>query len=310
MGRDRTVFRPLNSTEKRELEEAGYPDEVLPYVRRLVTKLRQYRGDKTLEGKPAVQRLAALNREINVIVRDAHAHGVAPSIGSAVDAVASKVRGSITKQFSDQGLGEQWKKANNVYIDYSDFVEQSRALLASREGVYTFADKLTRIAGKRGSATDMKDSLIELVGPQGKALVDKIYTLNAAMKFAPKAPQLGVAQGVAMTGAIPLVRSNPILGAASVAATGGLSSPRASLHLARGLKWAGGLDDAAAAKLVPFARALREHVGEIPSADRAALLASPAFAEMAREMVGGTAMEEQAKQQLTDWAAKNLGGAK
>lgn len=303
------VFMPLSEAEKAAAGAPEWPEETFKEVARIVKTLERYEQDGVLRGTAGAQRLSALNKAINAVSRQAQS-SESNAVKAAANKAAASVRGAITEAFQNVGAGEAWAKVNEPYIRFGDTIKAARGLLDSREGVYTFADKLTRSAGKRGSATDMAKDLVELLGSRGKELYNDLLVTNSAMKFAPKAPQMGFAQGVAATGIAPIAYRSPLVALPLAAATAGLSSPRAALTATRAVqgaaKWAGALNDEAASKVLPFARALREQVGSLGAADRTNLLASPAFGAMANEALQGTQLEEQAKQQLEQFVKSNL----
>jgi hypothetical protein len=272
----RMVFAPLSEAEKTALGIPDLPEGVEQELKRLGTFLERYASDGTLHGEAGAQRLANMNKKLNELIRDARKSG-SEDYKRALDVAAKAYRGAVGQAFADQGLGDAWVAVNKPYRQYADAVEAARTMLNSQEGVFTFADKLTKGAGKKGSATGIAKDLKELLGARGEELFEDVLVNNAAMKFAPKAPQLGIGW---------LLASGPaVIGAAAA------SSPRLMLKTTQGGE--------AVAKLLPQAFNMLEHVKGSPDSFRRALLTNPeALNIMMREVMQGAVGEEQLRDQL------------
>jgi hypothetical protein len=287
----RMRFVPFSEAEKTARGLGDLPEGAEQEIKGLVNLMERYASNGTVKGQEGAQRLAALNQKLNELSRDAQKSG-SEAYKRAVTQTAAAYRVNINKNFADQGLGEVWAKTNQPYIEFSDAVKQARGLLNSNEGVYTFADKLTRVAGKGGSATNLAGDLVRLLGSRGQELYNDILVKNAAMKFAPRAPQLGFAN-VATTGAV--TAASATLGAPAAIAVGApalaLSSPRAALRTTQATQ--------AVAKVVPYAWEVLGAVKGAQGTMRHELLNNPAVvSQMYKQALGGLMTEEQTKQQL------------
>lgn len=292
-GTTKTIFRALEESEKVASGLADLPIGAFAEIEGVANTLLRYSKDGVLKGGTGAARLAALNRALNDLSRNAT--GGTRALQAVTDKVTEAAKAGIRENFASQGLAEQWIKVNAPYIKYSNSVNAAHSILNSQEGIYTFADKLTRAAGKRGSATNIAQDLQELIGAEGKELYHNILITNAAMKFTPKAPQFGIGAILAGSIASPVAMLNPVVGGAIGAVGGALSSPRLMLGATNAAQTSGRL----AAKLLPSAEKLGDFIKYADKNMRGEMLRNPAVLGQAlKTVMEGAGYEEQLKDSL------------
>jgi hypothetical protein len=229
---------------------------------------------------------------------------------------------SVPASKAGQGtLADVFVGINRRFADSIDYVNTLRKDLTPGN-VMTFVDRMTKAPGEGGGAQMSLQALLPKMNVEGRALHQQLMDHIAALKLAPTAPRIGLASGSLVGG--PAATIGYFMGGIPGAAVGATlayqgskpATARRILDVFGGTRarteqfvnWSHDLGEDAAKTLLPYMHQWRTLL--LNNATTGQLTSAGAVSGLMGELVKGPAMEEQAKQQLTDWAAKNLGGAK
>lgn len=269
-GKVTTKFRPLSETEKTTLGVADPAPGAMDQIQRIAKLLGRYQNDGELTGKAAFNRLANLNKELNQI-KYGMSQDATPEFQRAVNQTIAAFKTNLGQEFADQGLGDAWIAANKPYLQYSKSVDQARDLLNSKEGIYTFLDRIGGKAGKMKSAFGIANDINALTGQSGEALYDQMLLHQASSKFMKWQPHLGLAN-VGLTG-YAAGHANVPLAAATLAG----SSPRLVANAVNvGGAPARGMESAQKA-ILPYMEKFQDMLRRASPDERKILLENPAY---------------------------------
>lgn len=306
-GRIVTDFRPLNEAEKTQLGVADPAPGAMEQIQRVTKLLGRYANDGELEGKQAFDRLANLNKELNQIkygLPDA-----TPEYQRAVNMTIGAFKNNLGQTFTDQGLGDAWIAANKPYIQYSQAIDQARDILNSKDGIYTFLDRIGGKAGKQKSAYSIAGAVNALTGDSGDALYDQMLLHQASSKFMKWEPQLGTihASALGSGSATAVIAHHP--GALAIAGADlAASSPRL---VANGVNMAtapGRLADSAHDAVLPYLEKFQDLLRQASPAERKIMLENPAYISGSYKTVENAIMNiGQRTQSIMQGAQKQIG---
>lgn len=197
-------FIPFDDAAKAARLEAGLPvsivdDATQKELQNLVTKISSF-GGKSYKGEGAARVLIGLNKTINQLSDDAVKGGMSPEAQRAVTKFAGSYKNALADTFTDAGLGLEYKAMQDVYRRYADPVKIARQALKSSqpEAIDQVFKRITGSSTKNAGTKRAVDELVDLVGPEGKKLMDKIAMDYTISKTANWAPRMGLVSGVAL----------------------------------------------------------------------------------------------------------------
>lgn len=242
---DEFIFKPYTQSEFVMRQSQGLPTELLDDVsvreiNTIVKNLAGFGGNQ-VSGKAAANTLVGMNRTLNQLSRDALKGNVSPATERAITNVGASYKNSVREAFNSANLGVEYKALQDVYGQYSQFVDMARTALKSRnpEAIDTVFKRMTSSSVKSRGTKRAVDEIVDLVGDDGTQLLDKIALNYAVSKTAEWAPRMGLVSGVAL--------GSTLAGGASVGLGGGAlalsqSSPRfAATQLALGTRTLNGI---------------------------------------------------------------------
>ncbi len=262
---------PLSEEQVAERFAQGLPVEALDQetfkqVAQIYEAVRPFSKVGELQGGQAAKALAKMNKLINSTFSD----NLPPVVARAKGVMSSATKQEIGEAFEKAGLQTQWAGMNQLYQRYGDAVGTARKLLQSDGGPERFYQSLFSGAGKKATLKGEADLLEELAGEVGTQARRRITNLEAAKRFAPILPKLGLAQTAAgsagtysaLSGGF--VATNPVT-TALIAST---FSPRTMLNATRGYK-------AMSAPASKYALTLVQALKTLPPASLKKALADP-----------------------------------
>jgi hypothetical protein len=205
-----------------DIENAALDRKAFREVKALFDTLGKFEKIGELKGEQAVKALTKINSLLNSVKKDAYKNG-SPTLQRAATQASASWRTGLGKQFSDQGLGEQYLALSDLYGKYGTAVESART--AVKQGGEGFMNKLLSGAGRNAKAKGEAELLVELAGKRGEQLFDDIVITETAKRFAPVWPKFGLlAGGQAQMGG--LAAAGVTAGLPGVVAAGSQMSPR------------------------------------------------------------------------------------
>lgn len=199
-------FTPLTRAEQALRQQQGLPVEVLDdtalkEINDIMSSLNVFSGQK-LKGKPAANTLVGMNRTINTVGKDAFKKGVSPSTQRFVGEFGGAFKNQVTNQFNAAEMGLEYKTMQDVYGVYANPVKQARKMLESgnREDIDNLFKQLNSQVGTAEGTKRVANSWIDLIGDEGKSLLDEIRWDYTIFKTAPWAPKIGAVQALGILG--------------------------------------------------------------------------------------------------------------
>lgn len=205
-----------------DIENAALDRKAFREVKALFDTLGKFEKIGELKGEQAVKALTKINSLLNSVKKDAYKNG-SPTLQRAATQASASWRTGLGKQFSDQGLGEQYLKLSDLYSKYGSAVETARN--AMKQGGEGFMNKMLSGAGRNAKAKGEAELLVELAGKRGEQLFDDIVITETAKRFSPVWPKFGLmAGGQAQLGG--MAAAGYSAGLPGVIAAGSQMSPR------------------------------------------------------------------------------------
>lgn len=224
------VFEPFNDLESIARIRQGLSAPKLDAassreIRFIVDELNRFKGAGTVRGDQAANVLTGFNKRLNQLTNKTFRGQRASSDYMAALAAASKhAKQSIGDQFGKVGLGAEYAQLSSLYQKFSNSVNFAKKVLRDKSGPETLVNRLVSEAGRNRTIGGIANSLVELTGKKGAQLFDNIITNDAASKFLPWMPKIGLTQAGVLGGGSASIISGSIRAAAVPLA--GQFSPR------------------------------------------------------------------------------------
>ncbi len=230
-GSARTTFQVMDDITAIEMRNAGKAAEILApatqkELKPIIAQLNRFTAMGEFEGKTAAGHLMDLKRTVNDIYRDQ----VGPATPAGVKSLLTKFRGDFAQRvggvFDAAGLTPAYLKTAQIYEKYADAVAMARRMAQHENGAENFVKKLVSDSGANKTLKDLAKDMADLLGEEGKAMINSINVKEAAKGFSTLLPRMGLSPHVALgaAGAATAVAGPAALGAAAA------TSPRLALN--------------------------------------------------------------------------------
>lgn len=286
-------------------------EKAIPLINEMVAQLNVMgRKAGTMRGKAGAATLREFEKAVNAIADKAA--GELPAVESAVWKAKDAIKASVSKQYTDAGLADNYKKMLATYTNYANDVKIARRVLRGETGAEPFLKQVLAGSGRNQARNATAKNLAELVGPEGDAALQEIGLLHSIETFIPMAPRMSLGQGIAAgTAAAGGSMVNPAVGATVGLATGAASFPRAAAKMvAKGTKLvtaAQGVAENAGKALEP-AFAMKDWLVQLPPDKMKAFIADPKLFEgVMRTVMEAPAAADRMKQKIVEGATQQAG---
>ena len=194
---------PLSAKDIQQRLSQGIDAELLDaktfrLINGVINNISKFSGTGELKGKAAGKFLTSFNKLVNKLERDVPA-STPPQVKRFTTQIANAFRNKVGQSFDNAGLSQEYAQLSALYKRFGDDVSEARNII-NRDGVEAFTNKLISDTGRNVKPIDLAESLVELVGSRGSDLYKNIIDVEAAKRFAPLAPKLGLFPAFAIGG--------------------------------------------------------------------------------------------------------------
>lgn len=192
------------------------------------------RGAPQTSGKQAAAMIQRMERQINADAKALFEGKTPASARAIISKTSSSIKEVLRKKFDEVGLRNEYKNMLDLYGQFGDAVRIAREALDDSSGarmrgavndLFRKSGQVKQIIKKGGSETQksLGDSLVDLLGPKGEAMMKRARQLESAEVFAPIWPKIttsnigagGIVGGAAFGGFINPVTAGAIAAQAS-----------------------------------------------------------------------------------------------